>query len=344
MRKLASIRSITAVESIEGADRICVYVVDGWKVVDQIGRFAVGDLVVYCEIDSWIPHHVAPFLSKGKEPREFNGVQGERLRTVKLRGTLSQGLILPMAVLNVEQDGMVYESLAESGCDVTEILGIQKWEAPIPVQLAGEVRGPFPDFIPKTDQERIQNLSQELTEWQDNPDYIWEITEKLDGTSMTVYVNDQDVGVCSRNWNLTETSGNTLWSVARSSGLHDLIKSTGRNLAFQGELIGPAIQGNKYQRTKPEFYLFDIYDIDLGRYLTPGERAVIVKQFGVNSVPVIHAGAVIQEHVQGLLTMVEGKSVLNTLVEREGFVFKCHVGNGPSFKVISNRWLLKMDD
>lgn len=96
MRKLASIKQIAEVRSIPDADKICAYRVDGWWVVDTVGKYQVGDLAVYCEVDSWIPNSLAPFLSKGQEPREYEGVKGERLRTVRLRGFTSQGLLLPL--------------------------------------------------------------------------------------------------------------------------------------------------------------------------------------------------------------------------------------------------------
>ena len=96
MRKLATIRRIDALTPIDGADAIECATVGGWKVVVKKGEYTVGDLAVYCEIDSWIPTELAAFLSKGKEPREFEGIKGERLRTVKLRGQLSQGLLLPL--------------------------------------------------------------------------------------------------------------------------------------------------------------------------------------------------------------------------------------------------------
>ena len=99
MRKLATIRRIDAIRPIPDADAIECAVIGGWSVVIKKGEFGAGDVAVYCEIDSWIPHELAPFLSKGQEPREFEGVRGERLRTVKLRGTTSQGLLLPLSVL-----------------------------------------------------------------------------------------------------------------------------------------------------------------------------------------------------------------------------------------------------
>lgn len=352
-RKMASIRRIDEIRPIEGADAIEAYRVGGWWVVDKKNAHKVNDLVVYVEIDSWIPHAIAPFLSKGKEPREYNGVKGERLRTVKLRGTTSQGLLLPIdekMLIDWEVAHLVWGSddgnaapKFVGGEDVSELLGIQKWEAPIPAQLAGDVDGPFPSFIPKTDQERIQNLTEELKTWQDNPNFTWEITEKCDGSSMTVFVNGDQEGVCSRNWNLKETAGNTLWNVARRESVIEKIRESGRNLALQGEILGEGIQGNAYALKGQDFFLFDIYDINRGEYLTPMDRRVFADTHGIKHVPVIAKEMVIQEWVTGLLTMADGSSVLNPKANREGLVFKCNTFGGPSFKAISNRWLMKND-
>lgn len=149
MRKLATIQKISEIKPIKDADRIVAYRVNGWWIVDQKDKYKVGDFVIYCEIDSWIPHEIAPFLSKGKEPQEFNGVKGEKLRTIRLKKQISQGLLLPLVLENFTID----VSEAE-GTDLSEILNIQKWEKPVPPQLAGTMRGNFPSKIPKTDQER----------------------------------------------------------------------------------------------------------------------------------------------------------------------------------------------
>jgi RNA ligase (TIGR02306 family) len=227
--------------------------------------------------------------------------------------------------------------------DISERLGIQKWEAPIPASLSGDVEGVFPTVVPKTDQERIQNLTEELKTWQSNSAFTWEVTEKLDGSSMTVFVHDDRVGVCSRNWALKETAGNTLWAVARREQLIEKVRQTGRNLALQGELIGEGIQGNAYNVKGQDFRLFDIYDIDRGEYLGPVERRVFAETHGIKHVPVIATEMVIEEWVTGLLTMADGVSVLNPKTNREGLVFKCNTFGGPSFKAISNRWLIKND-
>lgn len=340
-RKMATIRRIDEIRPIKDADAIEAAVVGGWVVVIKKGEFRAGDLAVYLEIDSWVPHEIAPFLSKGQEPREYNGVKGERLRTVKLRGQVSQGLLLPIETAFPGSDRRFWWS--QVNVDISERLGIQKWEAPIPAQLAGDVEGVFPTVVPKTDQERIQNLTEELKTWQSNSAFTWEVTEKLDGSSMTVFVHGEREGVCSRNWALKEAAGNTLWAVARRERLIEKVRQTGRNLALQGELIGEGIQGNAYNVKGQDFRLFDIYDIDRGEYLGPLERRLFAETHGIKHVPVLATEMVIEEWVTGLLTMADGVSTLNPKANREGLVFKCNTFGGPSFKAISNKWLIKND-
>jgi len=342
MRKLATIRKIDALRPIPDADAIECAVVGGWTAVVKKGEFAAGDLAVYCEIDSWIPHVLAPFLSKGKEPRVFDGIQGERLRTMKLRGQLSQGLLLPLSTLT-----MVDSELFE-GLDVSFPLGIVKYEAPVPAQLAGEVKGMFPGWIQKTDQERVQNLTEEFDHWL-REQHVWEVTEKLDGSSMTVYLRDGEFGVCSRNLELKPSETNSLWKVAVRNDLELKLRRANRNLALQGELIGEGIQGNPYKQKGQEFFLFDIYDIDTSKYFTPAERKAFVDEHDIKHVPVLAFGAELYDtlginSIDGILRFAEGKSVMGMIgCEREGVVFKSKAMQC-SFKAISNKFLLKNGD
>ena len=351
MRKLATIRKIDLIRPIPDADAIECAVVGGWTVVIKKGDFKAGDLAIYCEIDSWIPHALAPFLSKGKEPRVFDGIVGERLRTMKLRGQLSQGLLLPLIIKMGGNLLPTTRRIVSEGEDVSEALGIVKYEAPVPACLAGKARGLFPSFIPRTDQERIQNLTTEFAEWV-SPGFpimpTWEVTEKLDGSSMTVYVNEQDQGVCSRNLNLYDTEGNTLWQVAHRDQIITALQDSQRNLAIQGELIGEGIQGNPYKIKGQSFYVFDIYEIDTGSYMTPTQRRDFCEFHELLHVPVIAFGAHLYDTlgmatIDSLLEFAEGKSELNPQTDREGLVFKCNEQQ-KSFKTISNKYLLKHGD
>ena len=335
MRKMASIRRIDDIVPIEGADAIECAVLGGWKVVVKKGEFTVGNLAVYCEIDAWIPTELAPFLSKGKEPREFEGIKGERLRTVKLRGQLSQGLLLPLEPTCANIESELFE-----GLDVSVPLNIVKWEAPVNAQLAGQVKGNFPSSIPKTDQERAQNLTKEIKAAFDN-NLLFELTEKLEGSSMTCYLIEQEFGVCSRNLDLKRNDDNTLWKVAIEDKIELKMRVSGLdNHAIQGELVGPGIQGNIYKLSKPMFFVFDIYDIKKGAYMNPVERQAMIKVLQLNHVPVLTNDKDLGiGTVDELLVWAEGKSFLNGKQEREGIVFK-QIDGGMTFKAISNKYLL----
>lgn len=334
MRKLASIQKVLDVIPIVGADKICSYKIQGWNVVDSVGKYNIGDLVVYCEIDSWIPTEIAPFLSKGNEPREYEGIKGERLRTVRLRGTLSQGLILPLSITSETWvDDLYYE-----GEDVSELLGIIKYEPPIPACLAGEVKGMFPSFIRKTDQPRIQGL---VDEFESFKEYDWEISEKLDGSSCTIYYNNEDFGVCSRNLDLKPSDDNTFWKMCQKYDLETKLKSLRKNIAIQGEVIGTSIQGNPYKISGQDFYVFDIYDIDKQEYYNSVERLHLCESLELKHVPVIRVCFLTGDSIESLLKYAEGKSVLNSETEREGLVFKYILNPNVSFKVISNSFLIK---
>lgn len=339
-RKLATIRKIDSITPIEGADKIVKATIGGWSLVTAIDNgFKEGDLVVYLEIDSWVPTELAPFLSKGKEPREYNGVKGEKLRTIKLRGQVSQGLILPIDIAFPNSRSVDLEE----GDDVTRELEIQKWEAPMNAQLAGMARGSFPSFAPKTDQERVQNITKELKEYSAKG-LTFEVTEKLEGSSMSVYFNQGEFGVCSRNINLKETEGNTFWKVARELNLEQSMTELGENIMIQGELIGPGIQGNIYNLTTHQFRVFDVYDIDKGTYLKKGDRAIVALGLGLSRVPLVGIFSILSDtSVKDLIEGADGGSVLNN-TSREGLVFKCIQDPNISFKVISNKYLLKEKD
>lgn len=352
MRKLATIRQISAILPIPDADAIEVAQVDNWKVVVKKGEFQVGDLVVYLEVDSWVPNALAPFLSKGQEPREYEGVKGERLRTVKLRGQLSQGLILPVThELQTEfsHTFLNFEGARDLqvGDDVTEMLGVLKYEPPVPAQLAGIVKGPFPSLFPKTDEERIQNLTSDYPELQEHE---YEETEKLEGSSMSVGLVPSGYGmefiVCSRNLNLKETADNTLWKMARKYDIEkkllDVPMTDG--LIIQGELIGEGIQSNYYGIKGHDFYVYAVFDIGRGKYYTPAARRKLCEDLGLKHVPVLNTNRSLKGvTIDELLLDADGKSQINPNKLREGKVYKRADGskNQEHFKAISNAYLLK---
>ena len=339
-RKLASIRKISDLNPIEGADKIELATIDGWKVVvAKDVNHKVGDLIVYCEVDSFLP--IEPefeFLRKSSYKKMSDGNEGFRLKTIKLRGQISQGLILPLKdayvvfkrnTPNIDMDWV-------EGLDVTEMLNIIKYEPPIPAQLSGQVKGNFPSFLKKTDEERIQNLTKEFPIYKFEKFYV---TEKLDGSSVTYYVKDGVFGVCSRNLDLLEDKNNSMWKFAFESGLRDKLVGLGKNIAVQGEIIGEGIQGNPYQRIGQTVRIFNGFDIDKYDYLSLSELIDLVKVLGVKTVPILDLDFTLPETIDELLLNAEGKSILNIKTEREGLVIRSH-DRKISFKTISNKFLL----
>jgi len=345
MRKLATIRTIQEIRPIVDADAIEQVRVDGWWVVCKKSEFSVGQKVLYLEIDSWVPHNVAPFLSKGKEPKEYNGVKGQRLRTVKLRGALSQGLILNPNTIPEFTQISLYE-----GEDFAEMLGVVKWEPPPPKCTTFKIRGNFPSFIPKTDQERIQNKLEVFNDLF----AVYEVTLKLDGSSMTVYcVEDEEdpkvykLGVCSRNLDIDLEDYNKYVITANNKNLlykaKTYFEQTGHSIAFQGELMGPGIQGNPENLEDFDFYCFDIFDITEQKYMIPFARRMICKELEIKHVPVIkHTTSFLDvswDSIDVVLEDVAKIKVPEFSTPIEGIVLKSIVGNG-SFKIINNEFLL----
>lgn len=357
MRQLATIRKIDDLQPIENADFIEVAAIGGWNVVVKKGIHQIGDKIVYFEIDSWLPEAIAPFLGDGGTPvRTYEDVAGFRLKTKKLRGVVSQGLILPLSALagmtvTVEGHEYLFENVTwRDDEDVTEILNIKKYEVQIAANLAGFARGNFPSFIRKTDQERIQNITKDIRDYSER-EMQWEVTEKLDGTSCTIYKNDallaedKDVlGVCSRNIDLKDTEGNVYWTIAKKYDVHAILLRDGRNLAIQGEIIGEGIQGNKYKMTERKFYVFDILDIDTQKYMNADERIAFCDEHDLLHAPVLKRFAELSSaEVKDLIPLADGRSVLYDTA-REGLVYKCEQAPSVSFKIISNKWLMKHDE
>jgi len=355
-RKLVSVRTISDIQPIEGADMIELAIVDGWKVVvaKNVGH-KVGDKVIYCEIDSFLPiRDEFEFLRKSSY-KKMGGEEGFRLKTIKLRGQVSQGLILPLSVLKstdivkvttVKTEwGNQYELFAEDGepmvevgDDVTEVLGVVKYEPPIPAELSGKVKGFFPSFLRKTDEERVQNLTKEYENYKSLGRKFY-VTEKLDGSSATFYYKDGVFGVCSRNLELIETEGNTFWKVARELDLENKMRDFGVNISLQGELIGEGIQGNPYKIKGQTVRFFNLFDIDLQVYhsLAHLDRALGV--MGLKMVPIVDEFFELPDTIEKLLQYAEDKSVLNSNFDREGVVIRSN-DRTISFKVISNKFLL----
>jgi RNA ligase (TIGR02306 family) len=338
-RKLATVRKISNIQPIEGADKIELATIDGWKVVvAKDVNHKVGDLIVYCEVDSFLPiREEFEFLRKTSF-KKMGDQEGFRLKTIRLRGQISQGLIVPLDVLL--KHGVSSEDVFE-GLDVTGTLGIVKYEPPIPADLAGKVKGLFPSFIRKTDEERVQNLASDYEKYraQNKLGMKFYVTEKLDGSSATFYLKDEVFSVCSRNLELIETEGNTFWKVARELELEDKLKTIGFNVCLQGELIGEGIQGNPYKIKGQTVRFFNGFNIDTQENIPFLEFTEITQKLGLTTVPILDFDFDLPSSIDDMLEYAESPSNLNSNFGREGVVVRSY-DRTISFKSISNQFLL----
>lgn len=354
-KPLALISRIVGRTSIEGADSIESVRVLGWNCVAKKEEFRVGDLCVYFVIGSIFPSDYERTLFLKDKP----------LKTKRMLGTLSQGLVAPLSWL--EDFGRNPADFVE-GDDVTSLFGIMKAveaeEAsqyrskprldkhgnPIPVAAP---QRPFPYFIPKTDEERVQNIPHILTDIQGQNVVI---TRKEDGCSATFYVNDSEFTIATRNF-IADIDAKTNFhyvSVAKSYRLEEKMVALGRNLALQGEIIGPKISGNRLQLRQLEFRVFNVFDITTQEYLANDEVVTLCTELNIPTVPILYQG-IAQEHPDGVLASVDSLvGYADTLsytdnpidVPAEGVVVKLNqrFSSGyprVSFKAISNNYLLK---
>jgi RNA ligase (TIGR02306 family) len=339
MRRLATIKKIAEVAPIEGADAIEKVRVDGWWCVAKKGEFKAGDLCCYMEIDSLLP--IRPefaFMAKnGTKKSIIDGVavEGYRLRTVKLRGQISQGLAMP---LNAFAEFAERPDAYHINDEVTDILGIHKYDPPIPACISGEAKGDFPGFIPKSDEERIQNSLDMLEQ---NRGKIFTITEKVDGSSTTIFKFNHEFGLCSRNLEMKESDKNTMWRLAKQYDLPDKLPD---GWAIQGECCGEGIQKNPLKLNGQEIFVFYVFAIEKREYLLLKDALEFVKSLGMKHVPVVDDNFALDCSVENVIEMANGKSLLNPNVAREGIVFRLNeAGPKVSFKSVSNQYLLKND-
>ena len=364
MRKMVTVRVVDKLELIEGADLIELAHIDGWQCVVKKGEFQVGDKGFYFEIDSVVPTEDPRFAfldNKAKhqiltndnfERIEFRGF---KIKTMKMKGVLSQGLLLPLSSINTKGKA-VDPSKFKEDYDYAPAFKVIKFEPWLDARGNGPAKGTFPSIIQKTDQERIQNLK---SKWDQFVDKDVQITIKLDGSSLTAYkITDLEkygrtteaedngiyVGVCSRNQELKNSYDSSFWQVAKTFELDVKLRKSlpeVRNLAIQGEFISPSIQKNYEKVTKQEFYVFDMFDIDKQQYLETNLTLLLCKLAKIPHVPVLFEGRLgdFAESVEELLLKAEGPG-MNPGVSREGIVIKALDGSF-SFKAISNAYLCK---
>jgi len=367
MRQLASIQKIVSIRPIENADKIEVAQVLGWECVVKKNEYKVGELVVYIEIDSKVPE---------RPEFEFLRERKFKVKTIKLRKQISQGLVVPLSVLPSKI------SIAE-GIDVTEALGITSYEKQIEeadevtdakssskalkllmrfkpfrmvyLRLNTHNKGNFPSWISKTDEERIQVCASLVMNNFDKP---WYITEKLDGQSGTFFLHKErkwgfptwNFGVCSRNIWLKTPNTSSYWTIAKKYDIESKLRSLKKEIVIQGEIIGPKIQKNKYQVTDVDFYVFNI--VENGKRVSYTRIIEVCDNLGLKYVPILgtltpsstwNDKKEVIDVVKAMVGHSEGNSTLFKR-PREGVVWRLCENPNISLKVINPTFLLQNNE
>ncbi|WP_263322275.1 hypothetical protein [Endozoicomonas sp. Mp262] len=352
-RKLASVRRVEEISSIDETlkkkdipgyplNGKCLARIGGWTTLVEEGEFNKGDLVVFCEIDSFLPKDIISYLGESlkksnihKEKTLDDGRYGYWVSTKNINGILTQGAILSIAVLGEKVCDYKH------GDDVTDILKVTKYETP----LDGDCQGTkVPGFIRAASEERVQNLGECFDTYKG---LMFFVSEKLNGTSVTYFIKDGEFGICSRTKKLerpAQDHHNWYWKIAEKYSLEDKLKESGKNIAIQGEIVGPNIEGNIYKLMEHELYIYNIFDIDLQRYISKSDMMARAMELELKTCPVLYESITIPDTIKDLLSMANGSSALNQRFLREGMVCVCDGDNGRvSFKVVSNVYLASKD-
>lgn len=343
-RKLASVQRIWKIEPIEGADKIELAHVLGWKCVVNKGQFREMDLAVYYEIDSFLP--IRPeyefMRASSYKKNDVNG-EGFRLTTKKFRGQVSQGLLLPISTFPDIPAG------AEIGTDVTEVLGVKKWEIEERATTGGTIIGVLPYSVPHTDETRVQANPEIIHEF-DNKEYY--ISTKMDGSSHSICVDENGFHVTGHNYEYKNDGASSFYNLVNErkyrDKLEEFVSKYGvSSITIQGELCAPGIQKNRLKLTKPEWYVFTV--ILNGNRVGLKEMLRICDEIGFTHVPIEEVGMDLPSKyptVEALLERADGEypnggKKEGIVVRPTEAVYSDLIDAELSFKVVSNKYLLK---
>lgn len=339
-RPLATVVVVRKVLPVPGADMICLAEINGWQCVIKKDEFAEGDLAIYYSIDS-VPDFSDPNFDVVKR-------RGGRIKTIRLRGVLSQGMLSPLSWL--QSRGHDPTGLRE-GDDVTEKMGVTKYISEEEMdqyfpdgigKAIDENRLPFPSEVPKTDETRLQDRPQFLGYLADRNIVI---TRKEDGCSATFMWKQGVFSICGRNFSYLAPTPTCryYYLIANKLRMEEAMRGVGRDLAIQGEIVGPKINGNRMRLEEYHFKVFNVFDISTHKFLLWREVRALCESLGLSTVPVIFHGnsSSLDLTVPAFLGMPDDQTYTAGALA-EGIVVKTD-DEGPrlSFKVISNRYILK---
>ena len=347
MRKLASIQRIWKIEPIEGADRIELAHVLGWQCVVNKGQFQPMDIGVYFEIDSFLP--IRPefeFMRATSYKKSDVMGEGFKLRTMRFRGEISQGLLLPLSQFPQ------IPAEAEIGTDVTELLGVKKWEIEERVTTGGTAIGTLPYDIPHTDETRVQEEPALIQAFAGLEYYI---STKMDGSSHSIGIDENGFHVTGHNYEYKDDGASSFYELVKARGYREKMEAFAKKenlttFTVQGELCAPGIQQNRLRLIKPEWYVFTIREN--GKRVGLRRMLEICDLLGLEHVPIEEVGMDLPSKyptVEALLARADGDYPKGG--KKEGIVVRptepvfCQlISASLSMKIVSNKYLLKNEE
>lgn len=344
MRKLASVQRVWKIEPIEGADRIELAHILGWQCVVNKGQFKPMDLGAYFEIDSFLPIRPEFEFLRSTSYKNTNIMgEGFRLKTQRFRGQISQGLLLPLNIFPEIPEGI------DEGCDITELLGVRKWEIEERATTGGTIVGNLPYDVPHTDETRVQEAPELIQEFAGLEYYI---STKMDGSSHSISVDENGFHVTGHNYEYRNDGSCAFYRLVNERKYQDKIEGfvseNGlKTLTIQGEFCAPGIQKNRLRLTRPEWYVFTIREN--GKRVGLNRMLEVCSEIGLIHVPIEEVGVGLPEKyptVEALLERADGEYPNGG--KKEGIVirptepvFSYTVSGSLSMKVVSNKYLLK---
>ena len=345
MRKLASIQRVYRIDPIEGADRIELARVLGWQCVVNKGSFAPMDLGVYFEIDSYLPiRDEFEFLRASSYKNTDIMGEGFRLRTQRFRGQISQGLLLPLNIFpEIPQDPNV-------GMDVTELLGVRKWEIEERATTGGNIKGTLPYDVPHTDETRVQAEPGLIDEFAGLEYYI---STKMDGSSHSISFDEDGFHVTGHNYEYKDDGSCAFFNLVNERGYRERVEAllerndSIKTLTIQGEFCAPGIQQNRLRLTKPEWYVFTIREN--GKRVGLYRMLELCEALGFEHVPIEEVGHDLPSMyptVDALLARADGEyprggKKEGIVIRPTEYIFSRTISGPLSMKVVSNKYLLK---
>jgi RNA ligase (TIGR02306 family) len=322
MSKLASVERVKSISPHPNADRLEIAHVLGYTCIVPKDKYTAGELIVLIQPDTVLPD---------KDWAEFyKKISKNRVKATKLRGYWSYGIIESLNIIPWAHPDNMFE-----GHEVSEDLGVIKYETPHPTEL--NAKGFIPYSIPKTDEERWQNVDIDslLGESVD-------VTLKVDGQSFTTLYKDGYFGVCGHSLEYKLDCHNNYTAHVKRYKLEEKLSSYCEkhqvNIALRGESYGKGIQSNgnnPHSKLNNGLSFFSVYLIDVNRYAYSNDVHSVENVCNELNLPLV---PIIESKVPLTLDLIKKYDEELTQINEQPFEGVVIKGKSFSFKVINKHY------